>query len=165
MLSTSGSDNDGGQTEISFSMVTTPAAVLDGLSPFNLVFGDKPHMSTKDVCFPRKFVSTALRDRSQGDPPKVRESFDQQSEGTSLPIFGVQSGGEGDAATRPRPKPIISHSFGTSAKGKTGHRCCHSQPTTGLCKLRYQWSETTYLVIEASPNACTVINLVSKFTV
>ena len=36
-------------TEISFSMVTTPAAVLDGLSPFNLVYGHKPRMSPKDV--------------------------------------------------------------------------------------------------------------------
>ena len=43
-----------------------------------------------------------------------------------------------------------------------GSLVCVHHPTAGLRKLRFQWSNPTYLVIETRLNTCTVIDLVSK---
>ena len=148
-------------TEISFSMVTTPAAVLDNLSPFNLVFGRKPRLSSQDVCFPRKFIPAVQRDLKGTHQKYVSRLASNLQDLRFRALESVIENKEilRDAHDRKRGSHAASMHLQQVKKGSI---VSVHQPSASLRKLRYQWSEPTHLVIETSTNTCTVVNLVTK---
>ena len=148
-------------TEISFSMVTTPATVLDNLSPFNLVFGRKPRLSSKDICFPRKFIPAALRD-IKGTHKKYVSRL--ASNLKDLRFRALDSTIEAKEILRnAHDRRRGSHAAAVHMQAvKKGSIVSTHRPTAALRKLRYQWTEPTFLVIEVSTNTCTAIDLTSK---
>lgn len=148
-------------TEISFSMNTTPAAILDNLSPFNLVFGRKPRLSSKDICFPRKFIPATLSN-IKGTHQKYVSRLASNLEG--LRFRALDSAIESKEIQREaHDRNRGSHAAAIHLdKVKRGSIVSVHHPTGVLTKLRYQWSEPSYLIIQASTNTCTAINLVSK---
>ena len=148
-------------TEISFSMVTTPAAVLDNLSPFNLVFGRNPRMSSKDICFPRKFLPAAVRDL-KGTHVKYVSRL--ASNLCDLRFRALDSAIEAKEIQREaHDRNRSSHAASVHLQRvKKGTIVAVHKPTASLSKLRFQWTEPTYIVIESGTNTCTAINLVSE---
>ena len=144
-----------------FSMNVTPSASLDGLSPFNLVFGRRPRLSSKDICFPTKFIPAVIKG--------IKGPHERYVSRLATNLQDLRFRATDESIEQKEIQRLIhdrkrgSHAAVNFLDSvKRGSIVCVHQPTAGLRKLTFQWSEPVFLVLSVTPSIARVINLVSQ---
>ena len=141
-------------TEIQFSLNITKADEEPHLSPFELVFGRMPRLSSADVAFPAESVvrSATYKELQQYQERQVRQlqhlrflSAEQQLERKET------NKSKHDRRRKPAQKEKL----------KRGMLVHIQKPTRNMRKLMYQWTAPEYLIQSVSSSTCNLKPLVS----
>lgn len=144
-------------TEMSFACNVTPSKTADALSPFNLIFGRKPRLSAKDICFPVKAHPVPV------NQPEHRIKFEAQQRKILQGLQFKALDATKAAKETMREQHDKARADAVSTKGLrdlvVGDIVCVSTPRSKLPKLTFQWSEPTYIITTVYLSNVSVRNL------
>ena len=140
--------------EIQFGINVTTDNVKPGISPFQLVFGRRPRLAGRDVTFPARIVPATAPNTDE--KRKFVEAQCKKLQGIRLAALDRQLERKQQARDRhdkERKLKVLS----TAKRGDL----VHIHHKTSHPKVQFQWTGTTWLVMQTAMNTCKVKSLIS----
>ena len=146
-------------TEISFCNNITPMASSGNLSPFQLVFGRRPRMSSEDICFPASNKPAPIKKgRFSSHVQKLQNTLEgMRFRALDSAVEVKQARRDKHAMTR-----VVAESSLPAETLKVGMVVAVYAPKPKVPKLTFQWTTPNHIVIKVRQNTCSVRSLVNN---